>query len=78
MAAGRGADLTSEMDRLGHAQIQTTQRYLHTSPMPTKNEIAEPVRHLGEQPLGLLLGQDADRSWRDLMQLGVGVHRFSC
>jgi hypothetical protein len=78
MAAGRGADLTSEMDRLGHAQIQTTQRYLHTSPMPTKNEIAEPVRHLGEQPLGLLLGQDAGRSWRDLLQLGVGVHRFSC
>ncbi len=27
-----GADLKTVMDRLGHAQIQTTQKYLHTSP----------------------------------------------
>ena len=27
-----GADLKSVMDRMGHAQIQTTQKYLHTLP----------------------------------------------
>jgi site-specific recombinase XerD len=27
-----GADLKTVMDRLGHAQIQTTQKYLHTLP----------------------------------------------
>ncbi len=27
-----GSDLKSVMDRLGHAQIQTTQKYLHTLP----------------------------------------------
>jgi len=27
-----GADLKGVMDRMGHAQIQTTQRYLHTLP----------------------------------------------
>jgi hypothetical protein len=46
--------------------------------MSTLSARSRSVRHLGEQPLGLLLGQDADRGWRDLMQLGVGVHRFSC
>jgi len=27
-----GADLKTVMDRMGHSQIQTTQRYLHTLP----------------------------------------------
>ena len=27
-----GADLKSVMDRMGHAQIQTTQKYLHALP----------------------------------------------
>jgi integrase len=27
-----GADLKTVMDRLGHTQIQTTQKYLHTLP----------------------------------------------
>lgn len=27
-----GSDLRSVMDRMGHAQIQTTQKYLHTLP----------------------------------------------
>ena len=27
-----GADLKTVMDRLGHAQIQTTQKYLHSLP----------------------------------------------
>ena len=27
-----GADLKGVMDRMGHSQIQTTQRYLHTLP----------------------------------------------
>ena len=27
-----GADLKSVMDRMGHTQIQTTQRYLHALP----------------------------------------------
>jgi integrase len=27
-----GADLKGVMDRMGHAQIQTTQKYLHTLP----------------------------------------------
>ena len=30
-----GADLKSVMERMGHAQIQTTQKYLHTLPTPT-------------------------------------------
>lgn len=29
---GEGSDLKSVMDRMGHAQIQTTQRYLHARP----------------------------------------------
>lgn len=30
-----GADLLSVMERMGHAQIETTQNYLHTSTTPT-------------------------------------------
>ena len=29
---GEGSDLKSVMDRMGHAQIQTTQKYLHARP----------------------------------------------
>jgi integrase len=31
-----GSDLKSVMERMGHAQIQTTQKYLHTLPKPTR------------------------------------------
>jgi integrase len=30
LAAGRRVDLKSVMDRLGHAHIQTTQKFLHS------------------------------------------------
>jgi hypothetical protein len=30
--AGGGSDLKTVMDRMGHAQITTTQKYLHTLP----------------------------------------------
>jgi hypothetical protein len=32
VASHGGADLKGVMDRMGHAQIQTTQKYLHTLP----------------------------------------------
>jgi integrase len=34
-----GADLKSVMDRMGHAQIQTTQKYLHTLPDTDKRNL---------------------------------------
>ena len=42
-----GADLKSVMDRLGHAQIQTTQKYLHTLPEADDKALAAftRVRH---------------------------------
>jgi site-specific recombinase XerD len=34
-----GADLKGVMERMGHAQIQTTQKYLHTLPETDKKNI---------------------------------------
>ena len=34
-----GADLKGVMERMGHAQIQTTQKYLHTLPDCDKKNI---------------------------------------
>ena len=35
LALAGGSDLTSVMDRMGHSQITTTQKYLHPCPTPT-------------------------------------------
>ena len=42
-----GADLKSVMERMGHAQIMTTQKYLHTLPDADQKALAafESVRH---------------------------------
>jgi site-specific recombinase XerD len=34
-----GADLKGVMERMGHAQIQTTQKYLHTLPETDRKNI---------------------------------------
>jgi site-specific recombinase XerD len=39
-----GADLKTVMDRLGHSQIQTTQKYLHTLPEADEQALAALTR----------------------------------
>jgi integrase len=53
-----GSDLKSVMDRMGHAQITTTQKYLHTLPdADTKNltarqRIRKPAPGSPSEPAG--------------------------
>jgi integrase len=46
-----GADLKSVMDRMGHAQIQTTQKYLHTLPDTDQKNLDALTRMTG-RPVG--------------------------
>ena len=43
-----GADLKSVMDRMGHAQIQTTQKYLHTMPDTDQRNLDALTRMQGQ------------------------------
>ena len=43
-----GADLKSVMDRMGHAQIQTTQKYLHTLPDADQRNLDALTRTQGQ------------------------------
>jgi site-specific recombinase XerD len=45
-----GADLKSVMDRMGHAQIQTTQKYLHTLPDTDQRNLDALTRIQRRQP----------------------------
>lgn len=66
-----GSDLKSVMDRMGHAQIITTQRYLHTPPTPTRRistpssaSAARTPGRLPEANLGVRQPSDADLACR--------------
>ena len=43
-----GADLKSVTDRMGHAQIQTTQKYLHTLPDTDQRNLDALSRNQGQ------------------------------
>ena len=43
-----GADLKSVMDRMGHAQIQTTRKYLHTMPDTDQRNLDALTRMQGQ------------------------------
>jgi len=45
-----GSDLKSVMDRMGHAQITTTQKYLHTLPDADQKNLDALNRIRGEKP----------------------------
>jgi site-specific recombinase XerD len=44
-----GADLKGVMERMGHAQIQTTQKYLHTLPDTDKKNLDALTRVAGRR-----------------------------
>jgi len=45
-----GSDLKSVMDRMGHAQIITTQKYLHTLPDADQKNLTALDRIRGSRP----------------------------
>ena len=47
-----GADLKGVMDRMGHAQIQTTQKYLHTLPDTDQKNLDALTRMTGRSVRG--------------------------
>lgn len=48
---GEGSDLKSVMDRMGHAQIQTTQKYLHAQPHADRKNLDALARARRRQPM---------------------------